>query len=78
MPVKVDDNGYKFDAKLIAGSVGKKFSSSGEITEEGVVGFDTVQAVSGWWFYEEKRKEDNGETKDRDGGSEISGMQNWR
>ena len=78
VPVKVDDNGYKFDAKLIAGSVGKKFSSSGEITEEGVVGFDTVQAVSGWWFYEEKRKGDNGETKDRDGGSEISGMRNWR
>lgn len=55
VPVKCNDNGRKFDAVMIAGSVGIKCSSSGEMTAERQVGLDTVQAVSGWWMFEKKK-----------------------
>lgn len=54
VPVECNDNGYKFKAILLAGSVGIKCSSSGKMTAEGQVGLDTLQAVSGWWMCEKK------------------------
>lgn len=54
VPVNYNDNGYKFEAVILAGSVGIKRSSSGKVTAEGQVGVDTLQAVSGWWMYEKK------------------------
>ena len=55
VPVKVDDNGYKFNATMVAGSVGIKYVTSGEITAENKVGLDTVKAETGWWMFERKR-----------------------
>lgn len=52
VPVKVDDNGDEFDAEMVAGSTGTICSSSGEETEEGLAGLDTVEPLSGWWMYE--------------------------
>ena len=52
VPVKVDDNGYVFDATMIAGSVGLKATSSGKELENARAGLDTLQPVSGWWMYE--------------------------
>ena len=71
LPVKFDDNGYEYDAIMVAGSVGFRVTSSGEPltpmtgqrhcgpTEpnmELAVGLDTVQPESGWWILA-KRKE---------------------
>lgn len=57
VPVQVDDNGYIFDALMVAGSVGMNGSSSGEELAEGKNGFDTVAAQTGWWMFETKSKE---------------------
>ena len=49
VPVKVNDNGYEFDAMMVAGSVGIKASNS----ERGGTGkLDTMSAESGWWIFE--------------------------
>lgn len=57
IPVEFDDNGYEFEAIMVAGSVGIKCSSSGKMSVEGKFGLDTLQAVSGWCIYEKKKKE---------------------
>ncbi|KAI4171513.1 MAG: hypothetical protein LQ343_004251 [Gyalolechia ehrenbergii] len=50
VPVKVDDNGYEFDATMIAGSVGMK-----HINNEGSgPDLDTIKPESGWWMFEKK------------------------
>lgn len=54
VPIKCNDNGYEFDAVMLAGFVGIKCSSSGEKTAEEQVGLDTVQAESGWLMFERK------------------------
>lgn len=54
VPVRVDDNGYSFEALMIAGSVGIEASCSGKAMENGKIGIDTVQATSGWWMFEKK------------------------
>lgn len=51
VPVKVDDNGYKFEAMMVAGSVGIKASSS---KRGGSGELDTMGAESGWWIFEKK------------------------
>ena len=51
VPVKVDDNGHKFEAMMVAGSVGIKASSS-KRGENGKL--DTMGAESGWWIFEKK------------------------
>ena len=51
VPVKVDDNGYKFEAMMVAGSVGIKASSS---ERGGSWELDTMGAESGWWIFEKK------------------------
>ena len=40
--------------KMIAGSAGMKFESSGDHED----GLDSVRALSGWWVYEKKEWED--------------------
>ena len=56
VPVKIEDNnaGYNCTANMIAGSVGIKCSSSGDLLEDGKVRLDTVQAESRWWIFEVK------------------------
>lgn len=54
VPVKVDDNGYEYMARMIAGSVGIGVSSSGEQTADGSVGKDTLQPEVGWWMMKVK------------------------
>ncbi|KAI4207564.1 MAG: hypothetical protein LQ346_000496 [Caloplaca aetnensis] len=50
VPVKMDDNGDKFDATMVAGSVGMRYiSSKGEGST-----FDTIQAESGWWMFDSR------------------------
>ncbi len=51
VPVKVDDNGDKFEAMMVAGSVGIKASSS---ERAGSGKLDTMGAESGWWIFEKK------------------------
>ena len=51
VPVKVDDNGDKIMAEMLAGSVGVDCTASGdEAAGQGKP--DTLQARSGWWVYE--------------------------
>ena len=57
VPVKVDDNGYEFDAMMVAGSVGINCTSSGDELSNGLVGPDTVAAKTGWWMFEKKSQE---------------------
>jgi hypothetical protein len=81
VPVKVDDNGHEYDTIMVAGSVGIKVTSSGELLtpmrrwryggqtrleEEPTVGLDTVQPESGWWIFE-KKKEENEQEKAHSG-----------
>lgn len=54
VPIKCNDNGYEFDAVVVAGSIGIKCIST---VRPGIP--ETVQANSGWVMYE-KRLEVNG------------------
>ena len=54
VPVKVDDNSDKFDAMMVAGSVGINCTSSGSKIGEGEEDLDTVSAETGWWMFERK------------------------
>lgn len=66
VPVKIDDNGVIYEARMVAGSVGIRMESSGVAGERGPggrggklrpkdepleVGLDTVRPISGWWMY---------------------------
>lgn len=50
VPVNVNDNGYEYKARMVAGFVGIRNSSSGEPTADGSVGKDTLQPEVGWWM----------------------------
>ena len=50
VPVKVNDNGFEYKARMMAGSVGIRNSSSGQPTEDGSIGNDTLQPEAGWWM----------------------------
>ena len=55
VPVEIDDNGDITNARMVAGSVGMRLSSSGLTLDgegEAQTGTDTVQPGSGWWMYE--------------------------
>ncbi|OCK81550.1 hypothetical protein K432DRAFT_381253 [Lepidopterella palustris CBS 459.81] len=52
VPLIVNDNGKKFDGKLIAGCVGYTVSESGERLEKGGTGMDTLKPETGWWMFE--------------------------
>ncbi|KAL8939452.1 MAG: hypothetical protein Q9216_003340 [Gyalolechia sp. 2 TL-2023] len=54
VPVKVDDNGCKFDATMIAGSVGLRHINS----EGSGPNLDTIKPESGWWMFERKSEEE--------------------
>lgn len=54
VPIQCDEDGIKFDGVMVAGSVGIKCSSSGEVTAQGHIGLDTLQAESGWWMYQKQ------------------------
>jgi hypothetical protein len=62
VPVNVDDNGDKFKARMVAGSVGIRATSSGQTspdslppvtgsTPTGELILDSIQPVSGWWMF---------------------------
>ena len=70
--------GYQCDAIMIAGSVGWKWTSSGEKSDSGEVGLDTVQAVSGCWMFEEYSAEDRTEAakmSEEDRAKQIAGWE---
>ena len=76
VPVDIDDMGVLYHAVLVAGSVGLRVSSSGQMLEGGKEpGLDSVQPVSGWWIYEKKddgnKEEDRSKMKGGDGPKEI-------
>ncbi|KAL8781581.1 MAG: hypothetical protein Q9213_005931 [Squamulea squamosa] len=50
VPVKVNDSGHVFMTKMVAGSVGTRFSSSGQDRGSSM---DTIQPESGWWMFED-------------------------
>ena len=54
VPVKVIDNGNEFKARMMAGSVGIRASSSGEPAADGSVGIDTLHPEVGWWMMKVK------------------------
>ena len=66
VPVELNDNGIELETEMVAGSVGIACSSSGLETENGKVGFDTMQPESGWWIYE-KKPSDKGAANGMDG-----------
>jgi hypothetical protein len=51
VPGRIDDNGVKFGAEMLAGSTGIIHSSSGEEDAESLIGLDTIEPFSGWWMY---------------------------
>ena len=55
VPVKVDDNGNKFDAMMVAGSVGIKATSSESLAQGGPL--DTMSPESEWWIFEKDKGE---------------------
>ena len=57
VPVKMDDNGYKFDATMVAGSIGIRCASSKEVGEEGMVEADSMSPQTGWFMFERKKGE---------------------
>ena len=66
VPVQIDENGNRFDAMMIAGSVGISCTSSGDEVSDGLVGLDTVNAEAGWWIFETtgiRENEESDETK---------------
>jgi len=64
VPVKVNDNGVEFDARMVAWHVGMSCDSSGQRTAEGEIGLDSVQREVGWWMFRvEKDCEINEENK---------------
>jgi hypothetical protein len=76
VPVEIDDMGVLYHAMLVAGSVGLRASSSGQMLEGGKEpGIDTVQPVSGWWIYEKKddgeKEEDGNKMKEGEGSTET-------
>jgi hypothetical protein len=76
VPVEIDDMGVLYHAMLVAGSVGLRVSSSGQMLEGGKEpGLDTVQPVSGWWIYEKKddeeKEEDGNKMKEGEGSKET-------
>jgi hypothetical protein len=76
VPVEIDDMGVLYHAILVAGSVGLRVSSSGQMLEGGKEpGLDTVQPVSGWWIYEKKddgeKEEDGNKMKEGEGSKET-------
>lgn len=58
--VKIDDNGSKLEALMIAGSVGINVTSSGEkhTAEDNKIGNDTFAPASGWWMFAKKKNEE--------------------
>ena len=67
--MELDNDGTIIPSMMVAGSVGIRISSSGELLHnKDETGLDTVQAESGWWMYEkttEKTKEEQ-EKEERD------------
>ncbi|KAI9927222.1 hypothetical protein MW887_003608 [Aspergillus wentii] len=55
VPVKVDEFGVIHEAMMVAGMVGIRASSSGEVIQKsGKAALDSIQPVCGWWMCELK------------------------
>jgi hypothetical protein len=51
VPVKIDDNGHEYIAKMLAGSVGMRCSKSQALEQSGEEGEDTPQPEVEWWMF---------------------------
>jgi hypothetical protein len=61
VPVQLIDDLITYESMMVAGSVGMRISSSGELLHgKGETGLDTVQPESGWWIYQNNEKEQAG------------------
>ncbi|KAE9381225.1 hypothetical protein N431DRAFT_359019 [Stipitochalara longipes BDJ] len=60
VPVELNDDGFIYNAAMVAGSVGMQISSSGTKLHgwKGGKGIDTVQPLSGWWMYETRTEDE--------------------
>ena len=54
VPVTVDDNGYVYMARMVAGSVAIRATKSEEWKESGGEGEDTLAPEVGWWMFKVK------------------------
>jgi Domain of unknown function (DUF4419) len=53
VPVELRDEFIIYPSMMVAGSVGVRISSSGELLHgKDGTGLDTLQPESGWWMYE--------------------------
>ncbi|KAB2568876.1 hypothetical protein BFW01_g2975 [Lasiodiplodia theobromae] len=73
VPVMLDDNGKQFETTMVAGSVGIRAFGRGQ--EEGQAAGaeeqrDTVQPLSGWWMYKNRKGEEGG--REEEGGEEYT------
>ena len=66
VPVLVDDNGYKFPSLMVAGSVGYLATASGKPLDDGKLGNDTLQPVTGWWMFERDQEGEDKVAKDNE------------
>ncbi|KAJ7202485.1 hypothetical protein C8J57DRAFT_1622801 [Mycena rebaudengoi] len=53
--IKLDDNGEKIDCLMMAGLVGTRISSSGDLTLSTSGENDTIHPVPGWWICTKKQ-----------------------
>ena len=65
VPVEIIDDGDITHSVMVAGLVGMRISSSGELLHgKDETGLDTLQPESGWWIYDKDEKEVTGKEED--------------
>jgi hypothetical protein len=58
VPLKIDDNGEKVEARMVADSVGFRTTSGGQSIAESTGGLElgSVQPISGWWVFKPEER----------------------
>ncbi|KAF7358480.1 hypothetical protein MVEN_00898500 [Mycena venus] len=74
--ILVIDNGERFECAMVAGSVGTRVSSSGDLALSTSGADDTVQPIMGWWLF--VKDESGMEKKAANAYGQIYGMERVR